>query len=208
MAARISRTIYPFWQTAPKIRLMTTSRLLAGGISRLPFLLCLPSADRPAAVDDEFGTGDVAALLAGEPQDAVRDIFRRCLEPERDGAFGELIQRWPARRSSIRTVLDGADQRVPDGGFGDAGMQRVDTHAVLGGCAFQRDRFREQPHAALGRAVARHVRRRLDSRNRGNVDDASAPACPHQRERMLYAEEDAIEIDGDRKSTRLNSSHR
>src|SRR6185295_16990668 len=32
MAARISRTTYPFWQTAPKIRLMTTSRVFIGGI--------------------------------------------------------------------------------------------------------------------------------------------------------------------------------
>jgi hypothetical protein len=37
MAARISRTTYPFWQTAPKIRLMTTSRLfLAAPSARVP----------------------------------------------------------------------------------------------------------------------------------------------------------------------------
>src|SRR5215207_6016673 len=121
MAARISRTTYPFWQTAPKIRLMTTSRLLAGG-TLFPPLCTARSTDRPPAVDHEFGAGDVAALVTGEPEDAVGDIFRCSLVPERDGAFGELVQRRPALPSAIRTVLDGPDQRVPDRGFGDAGM--------------------------------------------------------------------------------------
>src|SRR5437899_2550802 len=103
---------------------MTTSRVFVGGTpSRLSFFLIFRrSADRPAAVDDEFGAGDVAALVAGEPQDAVGDIFRRGLVPERDGAFGELIQRRTALPSAIGAVLDRADQRVPDRGFGDAGM--------------------------------------------------------------------------------------
>src|SRR6185369_15713992 len=109
MAARISRTTYPFWQTAPKIRLMTTSRLLAGGTMFPPLLCTARSADRPAAVNDELGAGDVPALVAGEPQDAVGDIFRRGLVAERDGAFGELVQRRPARRSGIRAFLGGAD---------------------------------------------------------------------------------------------------
>src|SRR6185369_16349447 len=139
MAARISRTIYPFWQTAPKMRLMTTSPpACRRGHPPLFFLDPRRSADRPAAVDDEFGAGDVAALVAGEPQDAVRDIFRRSLVAERDGAFGELVQCRSALPSAVRAVLDGADQRVPDSGFGDAGVQRVDAHAILGGCAFQR----------------------------------------------------------------------
>src|SRR4029453_4411331 len=115
--------------------------------SRFTFLI-LPSADRPAAVDDEFGAGDIAALVAGEPEDAVGDFFGGGLVAERDGAFGELVQRRPARRSGIRSFLGRADQRVPDGGFGDAGVQRVDAHAILCGGAFQRDRFRKQPHAA------------------------------------------------------------
>src|SRR5688572_1750348 len=129
---------------------MTTSRLLAGDTLLPPPFYTARSTDRPSAIDDEFGACDVAALVAGEPQDAVGDIFGRGLEPERDGAFGELAQRRPARRPGIRAVLGGADQRVPDRGFGDAGVQRVDAHAILGGRTFQRDRFREQPHAALG----------------------------------------------------------
>jgi hypothetical protein len=38
MAARISRTTYPFWQTAPKIRLTTTSRLFAAHILSAGFI--------------------------------------------------------------------------------------------------------------------------------------------------------------------------
>src|SRR5689334_3990184 len=103
---------------------MTTSRLLPGGTPFPPYSSDpRQSADRPAAVDDEFGAGDVAALVAGEPQNAVGDIFRRSLVAERDGAFGELVERRAALPSAIRAVLDGADQRVPDRGFGDAGMQ-------------------------------------------------------------------------------------
>jgi hypothetical protein len=46
---------------------MTTSRLLAGGTPFPPLILrdVRRSADRPAAVDDEVGTGDVA-VLAGK----------------------------------------------------------------------------------------------------------------------------------------------
>jgi hypothetical protein len=46
---------------------MTISRLLAGGISSPPLILLdvRRSADRPAAVDDELDTGDVA-VLAGK----------------------------------------------------------------------------------------------------------------------------------------------
>src|SRR4051812_6158021 len=131
MATRISRTTYPFWQTAPKIRLMTTSCLLAGGTSLPPLFCPVRSADRPAAIDHELGTGDVAALVAGEPQDAVGDIFRCGLVAEWDGAFSELVQRRTALPSAIRAVLDRADQRIPDRGFGDAGVQRVDAHAIL-----------------------------------------------------------------------------
>jgi len=86
---------------------MTTSYLLAGGTPLPPPILdSSRSADRPATVDDEFGAGDVAALVAGEPQDAVGDIFRRGLVAERDGAFGELVQRRAALPSAIRAVLD------------------------------------------------------------------------------------------------------
>src|SRR5262245_15654596 len=128
MAARISRTTYPFWQTAPKMRLMTISCWRAGGIGFPP--LVFHSADRPAAVDDEFGSCDVAAFVAGKPQDAVGDIFRHGLVAERHGAFGELVQRRTAFLAAVGAVLDGTDQRVPDRGFRNAGMQRVDAHAV------------------------------------------------------------------------------
>ena len=75
-------------------------------------------------------------------------------------------------------------------------MKRVDPHAVLGGGALQRDGFCEQADAALGRAIAGHVGRGLDSRNRGDIDDAAAATCAHQRKRGFDAEEDAIEVDG------------
>src|SRR5688572_10978660 len=47
MAARISRTTYPFWQTAPKIRLMTISRLLCRGTRFPPLILLDPALACP-----------------------------------------------------------------------------------------------------------------------------------------------------------------
>ena len=74
-------------------------------------------------------------------------------------------------------------------------MHRVTANlAALG--AMQRDGFRDMPHGRLGGVVGDVVRTRDDTGNGRDVDDRTKPVRAHQRNGVLAAEKNGIDIDG------------
>ena len=61
--------------------------------------------------------------------------------------------------------------------------------------AFERNRLGEEAHGALGRAIAGKTRRTLKPGDGRDVDDRAAARRRDERNAMLHAEKDAIDID-------------
>ena len=146
-----------------------------------------------AAVDDEFRSGHVARCIGGEIQHALRDFHGMA------GAAERRRQSWRALpdRSArfVRCPVAFRRNLAPDRRVDDAGMHRVDADAVAERRAFHRDRLGEQPHAALGRAIAGKRLRAAQARQRRHHDDRAAAGLAHQRQAVFDRQEHAVEVD-------------
>ena len=85
-------------------------------------------------------------------------------------------------------------QLGPDRRVDDAGMHRVHPDVVARRRALQRDRLGEQPHRALGRAVAGQVRRTAQPGDRRHHHDRTAAGTAHQRDAVFHRQEHAVDV--------------
>ena len=108
----------------------------------------------------------------------------------------------PARRLDVvgAEIARSRDQHlVSHIGAGHAGVHRVDPNAVPLAGEFERGRFCEQRHPALGHRVERVLRRTDEAGGRGEVDDGAPTRAllrrlPQRRQAQLGAEEHAGQV--------------
>ena len=75
-----------------------------------------------------------------------------------------------------------------------AGWTGVAANAVALARAVQGDRLRQVPHPGLGRIVGGEVVAGDVRRDRRDIDDRAAAGCGNPPDRVLAAEEDAVEV--------------
>src|SRR5258708_7540870 len=138
----------PATRATPPVSLFVMLSLLVA--SQTPFA---HSKRAQAAVDDEIGAGNVAALVGSQEQRRGSNLLGAAKAVERSDG----LKACPYRVSAFfRRCL-----RVDDGRVNRAGANRVDTNATI--LEFRRPRAHKRTNAGLGCAVSGVERNALES---------------------------------------------
>ncbi|KAG5730622.1 hypothetical protein E4T56_gene17524, partial [Termitomyces sp. T112] len=155
-------------------------------------------APRAAAIDHQFGPGDIAGVGAGQKH-------RR---PGQFGWFGKATNRGYRlhRGHEVLRLLgkplvhpaleSGVEQRR----FDKAGVERIGADRHAPGGKFNRNALGEQAHRALAGIIGRDFGIADQPHDRADIDDAGpacdiSPALRHQRHQRPRAKEHPVDID-------------
>src|SRR5206468_10027089 len=141
---------------------------------------------RQATVHEQLDAGDVAALVRGQEDHCLRDLVGRAYPTERRGRGGFRLDLRDLLVAQAGALVPGRDDR--------AWAHDVDPN--LATLQIHRPGARERPQGRLGRGVDATGRHALHGRYGAVQHDRSAVG--HQRQRLLYGEERAFDVDAER----------
>src|SRR6266481_8490261 len=171
-----------------------TSTVMSLGtpIMGLPLLRAVPLAGSPlsdlrqATVHEQIDAGNAAALVRGQEDHRLRDLVGRACSTERRGRGGFRLDLRDLLVAQAGVLVPGRDDR--------AWAHDVDTN--LAALQIDRPGARERPQGRLGRGVDAKGRYALHGHHGAVHHDRRAVG--HQRQRLLYGEERAFDVDAER----------